>query len=235
MKNAIKTALFALGICSSISVFAQSASNEIPNENTYITNTKVGPKKGPSNYTGSPYLKEDFQKASVYKNGKAIANGVLVRYNANKDVFETKASLSVPNSEARYIARSKAIYIKILNDVFVYFPPVDTEVPSGYFKVLVENESGVSLYKKYKKQYIEGMKAVNSVASDIAPTYKEKSIFYTVNAKGEFNEMPKSKGGKISSLGSHKKELKAYVKKEKLNISKEKDLSKLISYFNSLQ
>ena len=54
------------------------------------------------------------------------------------------------------------------------------------------------------------------------------------NNEGVLTELPSSKKKKADAFSENKKELKLFIKENKLNINKEKDLIKLAEYVNTL-
>ena len=100
--------------------------------------------------------------------------------------------------------------------------------------MLLQKGEKISYAKKVKKKYVPGQKAYSSMARDISPMYKEYLVYFLLNKDGNLIELPNSKNKKIDAFGSHKKELKAYIKENKLNINKERGMKKLIEYYNSL-
>ncbi|MCF6308537.1 MAG: hypothetical protein L3J09_11365, partial [Flavobacteriaceae bacterium] len=125
------------------------------------------------------------------------------------------------------------IYVIINNKQFVYVPYSQNPDVNGYFEVLSDGKT-ISLYKKYNKEFREGKKSINTMTTNIPATYQSKEIIYLTNNDREFTELPNSKNGKIKSFKSHHKQLKQYIKENKLHINKEKHLIKLISYYNTL-
>jgi hypothetical protein len=216
-------------------IFSAVAQNAVDNPKTddYLTNTpiKILDKL---KFAGTPYAAEEFQTGNIYKDGKLVASNVAVRYNVIRDEMEVKPSITLENGQAKVMKRDQDIYVRILNDVFVYTKPTTEDEVSGYFKVLFEGEK-FHLYQKLTKKFIEGKKAINSVARDVPPTYKSDEELYLVPVSGTPIELSGSRNRKLKAFPSHNKVLKKYVKENDLNINKDYSLEKLVAYYNTLK
>lgn len=212
--------------------FAQNA-NPDPKIDSFLTQRGITEALKGVDHTGSAYIDENFQLGAVYRNGEMIASNAALRYNALRDEFEFKKNLNEANSGARIVSKSKDIYVKIKNRLFVFSEVTSENIKPGYFEVLFEGEP-MSLYRKVKKEFIEGKKAINSISTDILPNLKEKEMVYLLRGTSNFTELPGSKSGKINSFGNNKKTLKSYIKEQDLSINQTKDLVKLVAYYNTL-
>ena len=203
-----------------------------PSQTDYRSNRTVNLMDNPNDYTGSPYYNADFSKGSIMSKGKTIAANQALRYNVSKEEFEIRDPRNNESKIVNTVLRNKNIIIKIGDDSFEYISNSKNRL-RGYFIPLFKGDKS-SLYKKITKKYIASQKAVNSMASDIAAFYKEKEVLYLVDDTGAFTELSSSKKGKLKAFGSLKKEVKDYAKQNKLNLNKEKDLIKVVSYADSL-
>ena len=220
-----------LAILISSVTIAQPRVHEPP-ASDYISNRTVNLMDNPNDYTGSPYYNEDFSKAVILKQGKVVAFSQEVRYNVSKEVFEIKDALNKNSKIVNTIIRKDEIEIKIGDISFEYISSEKNKL-RGYFIPLFNGDK-YSLYKKITKEYIPSQKAANSMSNDIAALYREKEILYLVNDKGVFTALPTSKGRKIKVFKNLKIEVKTYIKENKLNINRENDFVKLVSYVDSI-
>ena len=156
-----------------------------------------------------------------------------MRYNAHKDIFEIKKTFVLTNDQARLLKKTDEISLKIKNNSFVFILPNTNSKAQGYFVVLHKGEQ-ISLYKKIKKEFIPGQKAYSSMTKAVPPTFKEKIFYYIADKDGVLSELPNSKKKKIDAFSENKKELKLFVKENKINANKEKDLIKLTEFVNTL-
>lgn len=202
---------------------------DAPQENEYLMSRTVNLKTAPKNVSGSPYFSEKFQRGTIYKNNTVLKSNINLRYNASRDLVEIEFN----QNQSKILRNSSSIYAVINNKQYVYIQDTLDEENNGYF-IALHKDQKMSLYKKQEKIFREGKKSINSMTSDIPATYKTKETLFLVNDKGILQELPKSKNGKIKSFTNHIKELKLYVKENNLNINKENQLIKLVTYYNTL-
>ena len=88
--------------------------------------------------------------------------------------------------------------------------------------------------EKIKKEYIPEQKAYTSLASNIAANYKEKLSLYLYTSDGLLIELPGSKSKRLKAFGDKSKDIKLFVKENKININKEAGLIEVIKYFDTL-
>lgn len=210
--------------------YAQSVDNTMGwNE---FTQPKLSSKPISEEIVGTPYVNPEFQRGNVFKDGALLESNAQLRYNALRDEIEILKQ-GAPESATKLIVRDEDIYVKILNDTYVYIESDNEEVATGYYLVLIENEKA-SLYKKQKKEFIEGKKSVNTITRDIPPSFKDDEQLYISFGEGNLVEVPSSRGKKIKLFDSDKKAMKQYVRDNSLNINKDYNFLKLIKYYNSL-
>ena len=186
-----------------------------------------------ADFTGTPYLDKEFKNGNVIKNGITIAHNIGLRYNASKDLFEIKKTSVLKDNQAKVLISSNDISIKLGNERFVFLTPNENNTAQGYF-IDVFSEDKSSLYKKIKKVYIPEQKAYTSLASNVAANYKEKAILYLYTSDGLLVELPNNKKARIKAFGDKSKEVKNYIKVNKVNINKEVGLIEVIKYYNTL-
>ncbi len=232
MRSTFVVLTLALIFSISFNASAQGVFND-PEIDTYISQRSITMPDHGYTYTGSPYANKAFQPGFVFKDGIILASNVALRYNAARDEFEIKKSINTSNYAAKVLVQSEDIYVKINNRLFVFINKNEENKTGGYYEVLHDGER-LSLYKKLSKDFIEGKKAVNSIATDILPMYKEKNELYFMNNNNELSELPGSRNGKINSFGLNKKQIKQRIRDKKLNVNKQYDLIKLLNYYDSL-
>ena len=186
-----------------------------------------------ADFTGTPYKDKNFKNGTILKNGAPIAKNIGLRYNASKDLFEVKKSSVLKDDQAKVLKNSSDLSIKLGNENYVFLAPNENNANQGYFLV-VYNSSKTSLYKKIKKEYIPEQKAYTSLASNIAANYKEKQVLYLHHSDGLLIELPGSKSKRLKAFGDKSKEVKVFVKENKINLNKEAGLIEVIKYCNTL-
>jgi hypothetical protein len=184
-------------------------------------------------FTGSPYGNPIFLLGKIYENNKVVASNYALRYNAMADEIEVKKTLYVEDSEIKALTKSPELYVKIMNDMYVYSDSNEIIGNAGYFLVLYVGDN-YNLYKKIYKKYYPAKKAQNSFEKDVLAKFADRSIYYLVTQEGVFQEFPSSKSKKLKLFGNKQAEIKKFAKKAKLDISDEDDLLKIVKYYDSL-
>ncbi|MGK0385978.1 MAG: hypothetical protein ACI849_000584 [Patiriisocius sp.] len=201
---------------------------------TYIKRNDSGISyKDTRTYKGTPYNNASYLLGTVYKNDALLATNVALRYNAIADEIEIKESLDSPDENARVLTKSQDIYVKIINEIFVFVPYEGGVEKGGYFSILYEG-SQISLYKKMNKKFTAAKKASSSLVRDMPAKFEDAPVYYIVNTVGKFYQFPKSRKGKFKVFGSTKKLIKEYTEVKNLDINNEADLKKVIEYYNTV-
>ena len=157
-----------------------------------------------------------------------------MRYNAIADEIEVKESLETPISKARPLTKSPDVYVKIVNDIFIFAPYRGGIEGGGYFQVLYEGDK-ISVFKKLNKKFYPAKPAKTSITRDILAKFEDKPVYYLVSKNGKFYELPSSRSKKLKVFGKNQEVIKTFVSKNKLNLNTEEDLIATIVYFNSLE
>ena len=186
-----------------------------------------------NNIQGSPYANDEFIAGNIYKNDKELYKDVLLRYNISADEIEVKKSKNDSDDSYGALIKEPNTLIKILNDIYIFVPFEGSNENGHYFTILTE-ESNFDLYKKAEVSYSAPSFAKTSYDRDRPASFTQKSTFYMVSKDGRFFELPNSKSKIIKVMNNKKDQVKGYIKKTRLDFKKEKDLIKLVKYYNSL-
>jgi hypothetical protein len=189
--------------------------------------------KDTKSYKGTPYNHPNFLPGNIYKEGKLLAENIAVRYNAIADEMEVKETIASPEEDARVLTKSPDVYVKILNDIFVFVPYQGGIEEGGYFEVLQEGKK-IALYKKQIKDFTPEKKATSSITKKVPAQFKDKPVYYLVTKNGKFYQLPRSRNKKLKVFGEKEKEMKKYVKTNDLNLNEEKDLLRAVTHFDTL-
>lgn len=184
-------------------------------------------------YTGSPYLNEEFLPGEIYHKNKLIADKIPIRYNALMDEMEFKTSFEIPDEESSALLKSLDIDVRIMNQVFTFVPYQGGVEKGGYFEVLHQDQKH-DLFKKYKKKYTPEKKAETSITRDVPAKFTDYPVYYLVRPDGKFIELPSKNRKFADAFIGKEKEINQYRKDNKLNIGDEKDLIRIVKYYNSL-
>ena len=228
-KFLITTSIIAL--LYSVNVNAQSEFNETDID-SYISQRSVEVYLE-ADFTGTPYKDKMFKNGTILKNGVPLAKNIGLRYNASKDLFEVKKSSVLKDDQAKVLKSSSDLFIIIGNENYVFLAPNENNTTQGYFLINYRGDK-TSLYKKIKKEYIPEQKAYTSLASNIAANYKEKLSLYLYTNDGLLIELPGSKSKRLKAFGDKSKDIKLFVKENKINLNKEAGLIEVIKYYDTL-
>lgn len=190
--------------------------------------------KDMASYTGTPYNNPSFLLGNVYENKKLLARNVALRYNAVADEIEVKESLETPMSKAKPLPKSPDIFVKIVNDIFVFVAYLGGIENGGYFQVLHEGDK-IDVFKKLNKKFYPAKPAKTSITRDILARFEDNPVYYLVSKNGKFYELPPSRSKKLKVFGKNQEVIKRFISKNKLNLNYEEDLIETIVYFNSLE
>lgn len=104
----------------------------------------------------------------------------------------------------------------------------------GYLLLLVSNPSKYSLYKREKVELLKGEKSPNGITKDRNDYYSKEKDLYLLGYNGDFRKIDANRKNLIEAFGAKSNEVKNYLEANKLNLKKEVDLIKLVSYINTL-
>lgn len=184
-------------------------------------------------YTGTPYNNPSYLPGTVYKGKDLLATNVALRYNAVADEIEIKESIDTPDSEAKALTKSPDIYVKIVNDIFVFVPYKGGVEGGGYFQVLFEGNK-YDLFKKHVKDFTPEKKASTSITRDIPAKFADKPVYYIVTKDGKFYELPSSRKKKLKVFSDNMNLVKEYVNENGLDLNIESDLLRVIKYYDGV-
>ncbi len=199
--------------------------NDSPNLNNTLFKNKAYDSEKNSSTEGTPYLWNSFISAKI----EGINTTILLRYNAYKDDMEVKGE----DGNAYVIPREeKFSSIKIIptNEMVVLKKYTDNGQPYEGYLFLITTKNNFSFYKKEKTEFHDFQKARNSYAEDQPARFTAlKPRFFIQIKDGEITEFPKNKKKLIEFLPEKKDAIEAYLKKNKIDFSSEKDLKNLIN------
>ncbi len=176
------------------------------------------------------YANPNFLQGKIFQGDQLIKDDVPMRYNAYADEIEIKKSPSDVSYGA--LTKSPDIFVKMFKDIYVFVPYEGSNEKGGYFNVLSDGKT-YDLYKKTKAVYRAPQKAKTSYQKDMPPSFPKTVTYYLVQ-NGTFLEMPSGKSKILKMMDRKKNEMKKYIKENNIDLDKEADLIKTISYFDSL-
>jgi hypothetical protein len=177
---------------------------------------------------GTPYLDEAFVSGTIlFANNK---RNVPLRYNAYKDLMEFQA-----DGQARVLDPSTTIKkVNFGETTFVVEKYTNDKgiVKYGYFTLL--DTGKVCLFSKKSVKFTPGLKGRALDGGDQPAEYRRNpDEFYFKVAGGQMIEVKNIKT-MVAAFPDKQDELLTFAKKEKISPRDEKELIKLVKYYNSL-
>jgi len=185
------------------------------------------------NYVGSPYENQNFLAGEIYHNNKLIADNIPLRYNALMDEMEFKPTFETPDSESSALMKSPEVDVRIGAKVFIFVPYQGGVEKGGYFQVLLRGEK-IDLFKKFNKKYTPEQKAQTSMSKDIPARFRDNPVYYLVLQNGRFVEIPSRARNFPDAFIDREKEIKDFIKDNKLDIKDENHIIQIVIYYNSI-
>ncbi|MDX1462011.1 MAG: hypothetical protein R3359_03060 [Marinirhabdus sp.] len=238
MKKLISTLKIATLLFFAGSMTAQDYANRAFTSSLFIVDEYVKRQDGNMNYddedsyTGTPFNHPSYLLGNVYNGDELLANDVALRYNAVADEMEIKESLVSPDEDARVLTKSPDIYVKIMDDIYVFVPYMGGVEGGGYFQVMYEGTK-VDLFKKLKKDFTPEKKATSSITRDIPAKFTDDITYYLADKDGKFYELPNSRRKKLKVFAKKEDDMKDYVNDNDLDLNEEKDLMRAVKHFDS--
>ncbi|MEM0517821.1 hypothetical protein [Aequorivita flava] len=233
MKKLIFTAAFALLTVSLFSQERQSSYTSIYDRTIDLNQKSLAFGLTEAQFESikdEAYANPNFVQGKIFQDDQLIKDDVPMRYNAFADEIEIKKSASDVSYGA--LMKSPDIYVKMFRDIYVFIPFEGSNAKGGYFNVLTDGKT-YDLYKKTKAVFREPQKAKTSYQRDSPPSFPKTVTYYLVQ-NGAFLEMPSSKSKILKMMDKKKSEMKRFIKDNDIDLDKEADLIKTISYFDSI-
>ncbi|MEM7380819.1 MAG: hypothetical protein AAF361_06415 [Bacteroidota bacterium] len=178
---------------------------------------------------GSPYLEEEFKYGRVYAYDSLKLKGEM-RYNAYRSEIE------VAEDDDSYFSLLKRPYIsvEIDNEIFKMYTYTDVNNLSRVAYFNPRNKGKAVLLFKPEIKLRKGRVPSTSYDRYVPPTYIDISTYYIKTGEEPAERVRLKKKDIVSVLKNKKTEVVAYIKDEKLNMSKEADVIRLLNYYNTL-
>jgi hypothetical protein len=177
---------------------------------------------------GSPYLNETYANAEIWSSATAHQN-FSVRYNIYQDAMEYKQNGQIyafdPSSKLRRVVLGDETFILSRYDL-------DGQTKSGFLQVL---DSGkVMLYAKKVVKFTDAKKGGNLDGTDQLARYARGADVFFFKIGNTVPKEVESLKSMIAVFPDKNEELTQFAKKEKISIKKEKDMIKLVKYYDGL-
>ncbi len=182
---------------------------------------------------GSPYATKEFMPGVLYQDSKVVQPSVQLRYNVHADEIEIKNMGRSGEENYSALLKDPNIYAKIFNDMYIFVPLDGSVEKGGYFNIVTQGKH-FDLYKKTTSLFSPPAKARTTYEKDRRASFTQTDTYYLVSKAGDFYELPNTKSKILKVMDKKKSEVKEYISDNKLDLNKETDLEKLVTYFNSL-
>jgi hypothetical protein len=186
---------------------------------------------------GSPFLNDYWVLGDVVDKKKQVWKDVWMKYDAFADELMVKTakgdSIVVKQSaiEGFTLPLTLANYtFKVMNlENFEIKNPNKTE---GYFQILYDGKT--KLYARHRISFIKAQESSAYAANTSNKFVKDVPILYLQLNDEKPLKLSKNKKSFLKVLKSKENELKSYIEKENLDFSKDSDILRLLSYYDSL-
>lgn len=184
-----------------------------------------------NNIKGSPYKNDNFIQGTVINESLNQKNTVGLRYNIYNDSMEF---IDPKDNSIKMLLKSEDVEYIVGKDVFIYKKADrSNNIESGYYKVLIQDDKKISLYTKYNCIYIAPVLGKTPLQQSVGARFKTTEKRFILENR-MMTQVPNRNKKKLELFSSDKKLLKKFIKKNKLNIKKERDFLRLVAYYNSL-
>lgn len=176
---------------------------------------------------GTSYIQNDFLPANI----ESYNNLMLLRYNAFQDEMEIKTD------KIYFIPKKNGLSVIFTGTKFnykIFSLENNREIKLGFLKVL-QNGSRMELLLQEKIIFVEEVKPKTGYEKYEAPRLKREKdkLFYSVKNSVAI-EISKKKREILSIFSNNLNEIKIFAAKNKLSFKKQKDLIKIVEYYNTL-
>ncbi|GAA0712025.1 hypothetical protein GCM10009430_02030 [Aquimarina litoralis] len=186
-----------------------------------------------SKFIGSRYMEETFKNGTVYDGLTSFEKKTFLRYDVYGDFFEMKKSPS--DKKTDFLKQAAEIHLVMDGKTFYYKSYKDDEDKQrfGYLQKL-ERIGDIDFYLKYSTKLTMPVEAETTLEQDRPGKIKS----YTYYVVGKSEQLAYAKISKKTILEyipeEKRKDVKSYIKKEKLKFKNFQDLIKLANYVNGL-
>lgn len=207
-------------------LFSQQRLKETGEDAFLYLNNAANKDLGLDDIEGSPYLNASFLYAFI---GEDKTKPQMLRYNAYKDEMEFKKG-----EEIFYLDKSKysLITFEPLKKYVVSHYKYKDESINGY---LVELEGGnFSLLKSERVNFVPERSVSRGLTESKTPAQFKiaNPVFFIKLENGDVVEIPSSKNKFAKLFGSKEDVVLNYMKENKVSLSNENDLKKLVAHLN---
>lgn len=181
-------------------------------------------------YTGSPYLNEEFVNGSIYSVHRIQYEEVPLRYNVYNDELEFKS----PTDEILALANPDIVEKAVMGDTtLVYLPFLQAnKAKKGFFIILEEGK--VSLYAK-PDVFLKPATQPGAYKDPEPPKFVRKSDEYYLKTETGQAVLIANKKELIAAFPDNQDKIESFISKNKIKSNKADGLKELVKYYNSIK
>jgi len=179
---------------------------------------------------GSPYLHDFFQSGTVYIPSTEERFGYQMRYNIYNETIEIKNS----EDNSLYSVFRNSNYICTIGDKkfkYLEYTTKNDVSQSGYFQEILSGK--ISLLVKYYCTY-QGIKLGKPPVFHETPAKFITQKSYFLFDEENITLIPTNNKKFLELFGNNSNKVKSYIKRNKLNSKSERDLMRIITFYNSI-
>ncbi|MCD6353908.1 MAG: hypothetical protein J7L95_00005 [Prolixibacteraceae bacterium] len=182
-----------------------------------------------SDIEGSPYLNNDFLNGTIYTTSKFRFENVPLRYNIYNDQLEFRT----PDNEVQAMAAPEIVEkVEFGTTKMAYIPYSNVKkIRRGFFTVLLEGKA--SLYQRAEVVFKDATEPGAYKEAEPAKFIRKPNTYF-IRIGMEQAKRVGNKKELVDLFPDHKKEIAAFIKKNKIKTNKPDSLKKLVVFYNSL-
>jgi hypothetical protein len=197
-----------------------------------LLNKKYSYTESFANVKGTPLLFEDFHTGILYYNNKTYLENINLNYNCFTD------ELLFFNENQTYIADTRDIdYFAIEGDEenqVLLFKQVFLLSEKGRIFIQVLYQGKSTLFKRYRKQYLEADFYKPYGQGRQVDEYNDFSEYYITLDGNQISLLKPKKSSVLEIFSDKSDQMGSFIKKEKIDLKDEADLTRLVKYYDSL-
>ena len=172
------------------------------------------------------YLDENWLPGEIVLRDSSVFSDRLLRYN-----IYTRQMEFVYKGDTMAIANKDEVRdLKIGNRQFTFASFFYNDKPEkDWLEVLVDDDYCLYLYRRIVYRYVENLDESNRETDRFFMTEK----YYVRDKGGKIKELPSTKRQVVQCLSEKNPEIESYMKRNKLKLTKEEDLIKLVEFCNN--
>lgn len=175
---------------------------------------------------GSPNLNENWKSGLV----KMIGSDEINIDSLNLDIYSNKLMFQSNGLTYSVSDNNNVEHFVIGNSIFVNLKNPDFK---GLFFELLSNGSKIKLLKLYKCDIVKGNPS-NGIIPAVNDKFRMSKELYVLHIDKGIRKLSGSKNDILNHMNDKKSEIEKFVKENKINIKKEKDLIELFNHYNTL-